>query len=130
MPDPLVKAHDVSRTALWWGLLGSGIAWLLHLLLAYAIAEFGCVLYVERYSFLGITLVAWLLIAVTVLTAAAAGVAALVAVRASRKITGDDIYATRGTAEYMARVGVLASVLFIFVILVQSVPIFFYLRHC
>lgn len=45
---------------LWFGVLGGAIAWMLHLLLAYAIAEFGCVSPFHEVKRLGLSGVAWL----------------------------------------------------------------------
>jgi hypothetical protein len=36
----------------------------------------------------------------------------------------------RGSGPYMARAGLISSGLFLFIILVQSLPILFYLRRC
>ena len=70
------STRDYNRVRLWFGLVGGAVAWLVHLMGAYAIAEFGCVGTTQEYSFLGITLVSWLLIGLTLVTTAAALLAA------------------------------------------------------
>jgi hypothetical protein len=44
-PEPAKKREferEISRPALWFTLWSGAVAWLLHLLLVYGIAEFGC----------------------------------------------------------------------------------------
>jgi hypothetical protein len=132
MADELVQDHDVSRSALWIGLLGGGVAWLAHLLFAYAVAEFGCLTEFGHRQFAGITYVAWMLIIVSIVTALGAAASAWIAVRTIAKFPLDeaDIAETRGTGHYMARTGVYSSIIFIVIIAVQTVPIFFYLKDC
>lgn len=116
---------------LWFALLGGAVAWTLHLLLAYAIAEFGCVAGWDEFVAVGISLVSWLLIGVSVaMTALAAGALAVSwdAHRKSRRVprNSDD----RATLDYTARFGLITNGLFLFIILVESVPIFFYRGSC
>jgi len=124
------------RKALWFGLLGGAAAWTVHLLSAYAIAEFGCVGGLAERSYLGITHVAWLELMLTVaMTAVAAAAAAVAFVQYRRLQSGhardDTRRDDRHAAEYLtARAGLLTSSIFTFVILVQSIPIFFYLPCC
>lgn len=121
----------VSRGELWFGLLGGAVAWLAHLLLAYAIAEFGCVSDLGKQAFLGISVVAWLPLAATALTVLAAGVAVFVAYRCCRLASRDEgESAAPGPWLDAARAGLLTSGLFVFAILFESIPIFYYLRSC
>lgn len=123
----------VSRGALWFGLFGGAIAWTVHLMLAYAAAEFGCVGWQADRSYLGITLVAWLEVALTLATVLLSATATIVAFRCHRRLGSDsaspsdaNVAAERSTAW----AGVLTSGLFTFVILFESIPILYYLRHC
>lgn len=118
-----------SRLALWFGLLGGAIAWVLHLLLAYLIAEFGCVGGLGEVRFLGITAVAWLILAVSLLTLAGAVAATVVARRSERPPAHDDDDV--GSSEAMfARAGLIISAWFVLIILVETVPILYYLGSC
>lgn len=123
----------VSRPALWFGFIGGALAWTMHLMTAYAIAEFGCVGSLGHRSYLGISFVAWLEIFVTVVTASLAAAATFVAYRCHRRLTlpsdsaDSSSHAVERNTAYM---GLLAGSLFFFVILFESIPIFFYLRHC
>jgi hypothetical protein len=121
----------VSRRALWFGALGGGFAWLLHLMGAYAISEFGCRGGLNRASWLGVTTVAWLLAALSAATLIVAVISTLVARRCERRLEAarGDTTAPRGEAE-VARAGWMASGLFSLVILVESIPIVYYLKHC
>lgn len=119
------------RAALWFGLIGGGAAWGTHLLLAYAISEFGCVGGLELPGYLGISPVAWLLLNVTLLTTAVASIATMVAWRRRGCLSGAAERAAPDVAErYAAHVGLVCSGLFTLIILFESLPIFYYLRGC
>ena len=120
----------MSRFKLWFGLLGGAVAWLAHLMLAYAIAEFGCLGGLGHVYFLGITVVAWLVIVVSVATLLVAVVSTLVAYRCERRLrVGPAIEDRAGEAD-VARAGWITSGLSALVIFVESLPIFYYLHHC
>lgn len=109
---------------------GGGACWMLHLLLAYVIAEFGCLTGLGEVHFLNVTVVVWLLLLVTVLVL----VLALWATVSARKTltrkrsqgeTGE------GDGEYFAaRAGFWLNGFFSVVILVESVPLVYFLRAC
>ncbi len=123
----------VSRATSRFSLLAGGIAWFLHLIAVYVIGEFGCVAGWGEWIVGGLSMVAWSLIAATVLTAALAGAAALTAVR-SRKLLGmalgDDEAVQVENRAFVARLAFLANGVFLFVILVQAIPIFHFLQAC
>src|ERR671914_353747 len=104
----------VSRGALWFGLFGGAIAWTVHLMLAYAAAEFGCVGRLGERGYLGITQVAWLEAALTLATALVSGAATVVAYRSHRRLRSlaaqED--ATVAAERSTAWAGVLTSGLF------------------
>lgn len=145
--NAVVQDVAVSRGALWFGLLGGAIAWTVHLMFAYAAAEFGCVGRLGERGYLGITLVAWLEVALTSATALVAGAATFVAYRCDRRLRDDAIQmgaaqtnaadsnaaltnAALVAEQYTARAGLLTSGLFTFIILFESIPILYYLRNC
>jgi hypothetical protein len=122
---------SVRRASLWFGLVGGGLAWMLHLLGAYAIAEFGCVGRLGELSDRGISTVAWLEFVLTVVTVAIAGAATVVAYRRHRELRSKESSSGASIADaFTARAGVLASGILTFVILFESIPIFYYLRSC
>lgn len=118
------------RAALWFGLVGGGVAWTLHLLSAYAIAEFGCVSGMGERSTAGISLVAWMELAATAMTACLAAAAAVVAYRMQHQFAAGTSDSTHVGEQTTAWAGLLASGFFTFVILFESIPILFYLRDC
>jgi hypothetical protein len=120
----------VGKATLWFGLLGGGVAWLAHLLLSYLIAEFGCMSGWGKETWLGVTTLAWLLLAVSFLTLLGAGLAVYVAFRSKQRLGRSDPSEEPASAEYMARAGYITSGVFLFIILVESVPIFFFLQSC
>lgn len=118
---------------LWFGVLGGAMAWLLHLLLSYGVSEFGCVSAFADTRLLGFSGVAWLEAGVSVLALALAIGASVIAQRNRRLLSGEVNAARLESGDprvFMARSGVLASGLFVFIILVQTLPILFYLREC
>lgn len=122
----------VSRACLWFGLFGGGIAWMFHLLSAYAAAEFGCVGGLGERNFWNLSFVAWLELALAAIAALIAAVATAVAYRTLRRLQSSMHGATGGgdAERYTARTGLLTSGIFTFVILFESIPILFYLRNC
>lgn len=116
---------------MWYALLGGAVAWTGHLMLAYAISEFGCVAGWGHKIYLAVSVVSWMLIAMSGLMIALAAGALLVSHAIGRRSTAvwrgpDD----RATAEFVARFGLIANGLFLFIIVVESVPIVFYLGAC
>jgi hypothetical protein len=130
--NTVAREVGVSRSALWFGLFGGAIAWTVHLMLAYAAAEFGCVGRLGERSYLGITLVAWLEVVLTLATTLASGMATVVAYRSHRRLRSDAAQADAAVAaeRYTAWAGVLTSGLFTFIILFESIPILYYLHNC
>jgi hypothetical protein len=122
----------VSRGALWLGLFGGAIAWTVHLMLAYVVAEFGCVGRLGERSYQGISMVAWLELALTGATTLASAAATAVAYRSYRRLrsSGQSADADRAAERDTARAGLLTSGIFTLIILFESIPIFYYLRHC
>lgn len=127
----LAQQVQVSRPALWFGLLGGASAWTAHLLLAYAVAEFGCLSGFGERIYWRISIVAWLEIAVTALTTTVAASAAIVA-HGRHRILRSQLEEGSGTAAeaYTARIGFITSGIFAFIILFESIPILYYLRTC
>lgn len=123
--------NTAGESQYWLALFGGALAWLAHLLASYALAEFGCESMLVTYSYLEISAVAWGLLALTVVTATVAGGSALLAFQIQPTDRGDNVAATNLVARhYAARAGLIADVAFTLVILVESVPIFYYLQHC
>lgn len=121
----------VSGWRLWFALLGGAVAWTAHLMLAYGISEFGCTAGLGRRSFIGVSAVSWMLLLLSVAMAALAGWALLVARGVGRRAdAGVPHPDEESTAWEVARLGSIANGLFLFIVLIQSVPIFFYLGRC
>lgn len=125
--------NGVTDRSLWIGLLGGGVAWLLHLLGSYGVAEFGCVSRFSAVKFAGFSGVAWLEAGVSLAAVALAVAASLVSHHCRRKLASAST-GQAGDADdartFMAQSAVVASWLFVFIILVQSLPFMFYLREC
>lgn len=124
--------REISRPALWFTLWAGAAAWLLHLLLVYGIAEFGCRAGWGDRLFLGLSHVSWSLLAVTGATLVLASVATAVGWRNARlsRALATELSADNHARLFTARAGWITSGLFVVIILVQTIPIFFFLRNC
>lgn len=108
--------------------LGGAIAWLVHLLAAWAMAEFGCVAGWQRLSFGGLTAVAWAIVILSAVAVAAGAGALWVAERADRRLlTVSDPTRTR---HFAARAGMWLNGLFLAIIVVETLPLAFYMGRC
>jgi hypothetical protein len=121
---------EVSRFRLWFGLLAGAVAWTIHFLVAYAIAEFGCVSSFRDARFLGITGVAWGILALTVLTLILAVGGLLIARRSERLLMAEFGEKEDEPEAFMAHVGWITSVVFVAIIVAQTLPVLYYLRSC
>jgi hypothetical protein len=132
MDTSATDGYEVDTRTLTFGLLGGAVAWLGHLLAAYLIAEFGCLSQLKDTMFMGLTAVAWLILAVSVVTLLAAAAATVVAWMAWRRLKAYPHETTdpRGAVAHFAYAGMIMSGLFTFVIAVESIPIFWFLREC
>lgn len=122
--EATTSSATVPRAQLWFGLWGGAVAWSIHFLAAYVIAEFGCVGQLDKFRFANVSYVAWLEVAVTAVAVPIALAATLVAYRCSRHLSA-------GQAEnYLARAGFYTSGIFAFVILFEAIPILYYFHSC
>ncbi len=117
--------RTVSPRALGFGLWVGAISWLMHLLLAYGIAEFGCVSPFHEWTLWGITGVAWLILIASGGSILAAAAAAIVAFRSRQRLRSRAALEHLETEQFVARVGALTSGLFVFVIVVETFLLLF-----
>lgn len=128
MPAFFSGTAPVSQKALWFGLLGGAVAWTLHLLAVYAVAEWGCVMTAPRPGLRGESPVV-LMIVVSVACLLLAGAAAAVAYGSLRRVRGSSGERS-GVQAFMAYTGLISNGLFAFVIVSQAVPIFYFVSAC
>lgn len=124
--------RQINRWSLNFGFLGGGIAWVLHLLLTYAISEFGCTGEEPRHEFLGVNSIAWLLLAASAVPIALSGLSVWTSNRLIQKLRRDleEGEEVSGPELHTLRIGVITNGLFVLIIVVQTIPIFYYLRGC
>jgi hypothetical protein len=126
-----VTVNGVGRGRLWFGLLGGPVAWTAHLMFAYVIGEFGCLSPAGKATFAGLTVVTWLVLALTAVTFLLAVGAAWVAHRCGRHFPGADAdTGAQSPKRYLADAGLYLSGTSAFIILVESLPVLYYLRDC
>lgn len=136
-PQNVVR-DPYSGVILWSGLLVPGIAWLLHFLAIWAIAEYGCVAAgFPRYWFLGVMDLAWAVFGATVVLLGICVMAGLLSHRHRRVLleqptrpTPDSDAEKLDSDRYMALGGMYSAFLFGLIIIVETIPIFFYLGSC
>jgi hypothetical protein len=126
----LTRTNGPSGAADWFAIFGGALAWLAHLLGAYAIAEFGCIAGLGKVTLLQITAVAWLLIGLSVVMAGVAFAAVAVSLHRRRQVLPVARDRAGTPAMYISRLGFIAGVFFTVVIVAQSIPIIFYLGRC
>lgn len=121
---------------IWFGLLGGAAAWTLHLMGSYAIGEFGCAGALHGVRWLGINATCWILILFSLLAAGVAGASAWMGHLTDREAgrqapPGEDGETDeRRPILFAGHTGMVMSGWFLFIILVQSIPIFFFLQGC
>lgn len=120
----------VVRGRVWVGLWGGGVAWLLHFLSSWALAEFGCMGPLARSGALGVSWVAWTVLGVTALALALAAAATWIGWQTERRARARPASSADEAAAFAARVGWIAGALFTLVVVVEAVPVLFYLRDC
>lgn len=133
MPERIASDVPVSETRLWFGLLGSPIAWLIHLVGVYTLAEVTCVSNRFEFTVWRLDGGVFLILLGTLGTLILAGVAGAVSYGSSRQLkrqNGDGGSVDRGVSGQMARWGMHSAVLFVFIIGVETIPVFFYLQPC
>lgn len=118
--------------AAWFAFLGGPIAWTFHLLLCYAITEFGCAGDAAPSTLLGVSVIAWAILAVSLVTFVMAAAATAIAWRQQpdRSAPREPTDEPGSGADYLLRAGVPMGVLSALVIAAQTLPILFYLRGC
>lgn len=131
---PPVHANSGSNGRAAFHLAGGGAAWMIHLLLVYLIAEFGCLAGFDRFLFLNLTAVVWLLITASII-ALALGIWATVSAWKTWKQTAHRAESKPETENgdgecFAARTGFWLNGFFSFVILVESLPILYFLQAC
>lgn len=105
-------------------LWGGGVAWAIHFMVAWSIAEFGCLGETrETTDDRGVSILAWAILGVTMVCLALAAWATLASWRRARA-------AREAETGFVGRAGLIANPLFMFIILVQTVPVFFHLNDC
>ena len=124
------KRHDlpVSRAGLWFAVLGGPVAWTLHLLTAYLLAEFGCLTWMGRWMFLGASAVFWSVLVMTISTAAMGATAIYTGVAIYQQLKDFAATPHRDAQSATARIGIYTSVYAVLVILVESLPLIYYIR--
>lgn len=119
-----MNAVNYARFRFWSQFWGGGLAWLLHFLTIWVAAEFGCLSALSRPGPAGVSLVAWVVLG---LSAFFIGIALWGLLTSPARMVALDTVETDLFVRRFARV---ANVIFLLVIVAQTVPAFFYLKDC
>ncbi|MFW5972695.1 MAG: hypothetical protein ACOCTG_01790 [Bacteroidota bacterium] len=117
---------DKGGFALWFALLGGGVAWITRFLVVWVTAEFGCISGVLQIGGLRSPVVVLTLVSVPFLVLA--GYAAVVGWKLSRAYRDDIESDSAGT--FMARAGMITSLLFVVIMIAEMVPLAFFMNEC
>lgn len=112
------RPHQGSA-AMWFGVLGGGVAWTVHLLASYLLAESICVSPPLDFRWLGLEGATILLLGITLATALTALAAVLVGIGQWTTWRNDRDHQP---AAYLTLTGLLLSGTFLVIILVQGLP--------
>lgn len=113
---------------LWFALLGGALAWSAHFMMNYLLVTIQCVTGWLGASVLGISVLLWLIMLMTLIALGITAWSYAVARRASQQAQAADA-PTDGYRMYMARGGLWMNGLFMLLIVLETLPIFF-LRPC
>jgi hypothetical protein len=124
----LPKVNPLRR---WFVFLGGGIAWTIHLLSIYVIGEFGCVSGLGQLSFANISYVAWMILGISLLLLATTLIAAVVGyIDTKRDVNRENSQIEDEGGVYLSKFGFILNVLFIIIIIFETLPVFAYLDGC
>lgn len=111
-----------ARALLWFAFLGPPAAWTLHLVVGYGIEEIACSPGTVGQDILGLDTEV-LIAAVTAFAAATAAAAGVAGLLVHRRASRGRIPDARGRLAFMSGAGVLASVIFLVIILLGGLQI-------
>ncbi|MFW7381881.1 MAG: hypothetical protein ACOH5I_23950 [Oligoflexus sp.] len=118
---------------LWLGFLGTAILWFIGFLYAWIVSEFGCQSAARDTVILGVSLVAVLQLVGRLVVLAIAFSLLRYCQRILKKASHTAAYADiqEDTLKiFLARSGLIAGQILFAVLLVESIPIFFFLKTC
>jgi len=119
------------RMLLWFATTGGSGAWLAHFALIWLISEFGCIANFDRHLFGPLSAVSLLIILATLLMAAVGSFATLAAYSLKKRLAspsrGSQLARSRRESMEM---WFLANASFVIIILVQSIPVLYFLETC
>jgi hypothetical protein len=117
---------------LWFGLLGGALAWATHFLVSYILVSVACVSNYFAWQIAGLNGLLLVLLLATIIAATVTTVALVTAYRSWQR-TGEGAEPSdegpRGRDAYMSVAGVILNSLFLFLIALETVPLFV-LRAC
>lgn len=135
-PPPNV---EYSSMLMWLCLTGGGLAWTAHFMISATLSEWGTITGLHHHVFLGVNLIAWVIVAVTGLSLGGVFFAlwgSMGMLRHFRELANEsqaldnaknmEPRAGSLTGCYLMTVGVCANWVFLLIILAQSIPVFFY----
>lgn len=129
-------AAGIGGARLAFAVLGGAAAWTFHLLVIAIIAEWGYFAGTQQREILGITAVAFWILAATAAAVLGAAAATWVSHRLYSQIASHDGLAgsptdadPERTFPFLATTAVISNWVFLFIIAAQAIPVFFYLTE-
>lgn len=131
MPGADIKVSAVHEWRRWFAFLGGGCAWTFHLLSIYSVGEFGCVSGIDRITYAGISMVAWMILILSAVALTIAMAAAFVGYHDKQRDNAQEVFHPEDNGgRFLSSFGFLLSSLFVFIIFVETMPVFAYLGGC
>lgn len=131
MPGADIKSVAPQKWRRWFAFLGGGFAWTFHLLSIYAVGEFGCVSGMDHIIYAGISAVAWMILILSAVALVIAMAAAFVGYRDTHRDNAQKVSSPEDDGgRFLSSFGFLLSSLFVFIIFVETLPVFVYLDGC
>jgi hypothetical protein len=122
-----IELSRTRRRIIWFALIGGGIAWMARFLVIWIISEFACIGAAPAWGSGISTAVVMMLASLPFI--AIAGYATYVSYGLT-KDAGRHPSDRDNTHGFMAKVGLITNPLFIGIMLIESLPMFFFLNEC
>lgn len=118
-------ARMSSPFALGYSILAGPVLWFVHFIAVYSLAEFGCRANFNNLAIIPPGTIQLLILVISAVILIMVGAAALSAYRAWQAAGRDSITPEASRHDFLAMMGVLLSTLFLFIIVLTTLPTFF-----
>lgn len=122
-----------SPKSVWLVLLGGALAWLVHLVGSYLIADFGCTGAIRHATFAGVSGVAWSIIVFSIVMTIVTAVPFVVSYRRWRRYeqeADEESPKARRPWLFTSWISFGMNATFLFAVIFETIPVLYYLPNC